>query len=94
MDPLMLRSLRNPRHEFGIGRYVITEDENAYDWWGYWHAYLGENRVNGGVCDDYTEGAERAMRAIAQAREMLVLEKYYWDSETCLWIKKGELPPV
>jgi len=76
----------DPRHEFGPGRYVIKD--------GYWHAYIGDQRVNGGICSDYLDGAERATRAIALARNQMLHEQFYWDAETCDWVRKGELPPV
>jgi hypothetical protein len=84
----------DPRNEFGPGLYVIREVDDDLVAWGYWHAYLGEVRVNGGVCEDYTDGVERSLQAIARAREQMLRERFYWDAETCLWIRKGSLPPV
>ncbi len=75
------------------GRYDIREIADC-EWKFYWHAFVGELRVNGGVCKDYSQGARRAVRAIACARESALREGYYWDVETCAWVKKGELPPV
>jgi hypothetical protein len=73
------------------GRYVVkplSDDEF------YWHAYLGDSRVNGGIATDYVLAVADARRAIVIARESLLTEFYYWDVETCTWVRKGELPPL
>jgi hypothetical protein len=82
------------RREAGTGRYRVKELDDELVAWGYWHAYLGDRRVNGGVCDDYTDGVHCAMQAIERAREQWLRDYFYWDHETCQWVKKGELPPV
>jgi hypothetical protein len=75
------------------GRYTIRPIEDC-EWWGYWDAFIGELRVNGGVCEDYTDGTVRATRAIAVEREQRLKKHYYWDVETWAWVRKGELPSV
>jgi hypothetical protein len=75
------------------GRYVVNEIEDD-EWWGYWHAWVGELRVNGGLCNDYTQGSARARRAIEAHRSSLLWTDYYWDVETREWYRKGTLPPL
>ena len=70
----------------------------------YWHAYVGDDRVNGGLCEVSSQQANREARwAIAsyRAREIVrerrdYLRTHYWDVETGQWVKHGEvpLPPV
>jgi hypothetical protein len=73
---------------------IVVKPIDDPEWWGYWHAYFGELRINGGLCNDYTEGAGRARRAIEQHRSEVLWRDYYWDVETQEWYKKGTLPPV
>jgi hypothetical protein len=73
------------------GRYVVKE---CGDGEFYWHAYLGDERVNGGISDDYVRAVADAKRAIIQARDQLFIEMHYYDVETQSWVKKGELPPL
>lgn len=83
----------DPRYR-APGRYVIREFDDPLVAWGYWHAYLDNVRVNGGVCNNYTDGVFNAKMYIARAREQWLREHYYWDDETCTWVKHGELPPM
>lgn len=70
------------------GRYVITElDDDQY----YWHAFLGDERVNGGLCEDYLDGVGEAKRSIAVARANLMRDAYFWDAETFSWLPKADL---
>lgn len=61
---------------------------------GYWEAFVGDTRVNGGVCTDYTDGMTRGRKAIDAWRKAEFHATHYWDVETGQWYKKGELPPV
>ena len=73
------------------GRVVVKPmDDAEYPW--YWHAFVGELRVNGGVCNDYTHGTLLARGAIAAYRHQVFLDENYWDQETNEWRPKGELP--
>jgi hypothetical protein len=78
----------------GPGRYVIRELDDERVAWGYWHAYFRDKRVNGGVCDNYTDGVYRALHSIARAREQWLRDHCYWDHETCQWVLNGELPAL
>jgi hypothetical protein len=70
----------------------------------YWHAYVGDQRVNGGLCElGEREAARDARFAISTYRDSLIfaerrafLRDHYWDTETQQWLKHGEvpLPPV
>lgn len=73
------------------GRYDIQPLGDG-EW--YWHAYLGDEHVNGGLCTDYTEGVHSAKRAVEAARGERLHREYYWDVETGEWVKKGDLPTV
>lgn len=73
------------------GKYVINDLEQGGF---YWHAYLGEERINGGLCETYTECVHTAKRAIMKARQHILHEEFYWDVETREWVRKGELPTV
>lgn len=73
------------------GRYTIRPIDDC-EWRFYWNAFLGDERVNGGVCSDCTDGSRRALRAITEAREALLKDAFYWDVETFTWVPKGELP--
>lgn len=76
------------------GRVDVVPLENDREWRFYWHAFLGDTRVNGGVCHDLTDGHQHARRAIAIARAEMLRKDHYWDEETFRWIRKGEYPPV
>lgn len=76
------------------GRVVIRELEGDPDYTHYWHAFIGELRINGGVCNDYTHGMFAGREAIGRYRRQVFLEAYYWDDETHEWYEKGTLPPV
>lgn len=73
------------------GRYVVKAlDSGEF----YWHAYLDDKRVNGGLAVTYVEAVRAAKAAIQSARFSLLIEDYYWDIETHGWVRKGELPPL
>jgi hypothetical protein len=79
---------------FGVeqkpGRVVIKPNALGF----YWHAFVGDERINGGLCDDYTEAQVEAKRAIAIWRKRDWMDNYYFDAETQKWYRKGTLPPV
>lgn len=71
------------------GRYVIkplASDDPEYAF--YWHAYIGDHRINGGVCTDYTAGAIAAKYAIGQYRRKDLYANYIFDFETGKWERK------
>lgn len=76
------------------GRYDVQEIEGDPEWWGYWHAFVGDVRVNGGVCTNFTDGAKRARRAIEAYRKAAFRRDHYWDVETGQWVKNGQWPYV
>ncbi len=76
------------------GRYVIKETEGIDGWPYYWHAYIGDVRVNGGIAQSYDGAAIEAKRVIALSRRRDFLENHYYDDETGRWLRKGTLPPV
>jgi hypothetical protein len=84
----------DPRFEAGAGHYKIKELDDELVGWGYWHAYLDGKRVNGGVCNSYTDGVFSAKMYIGRARELWLHENFYWDHETCQWVRHGHLPSV
>jgi len=69
------------------GRYTVSPPGSDPEWPCYWDAYLGEERVNGGVCKDAADGAERALSAIWRAREELLSDSYHWDAEKFAWVR-------
>lgn len=76
------------------GRYEVKPLDDDREWHFYWHAFLGDNRINGGVARNYEDGMREATRAIALARHDLLRDEYYWDVEYGDWVRKGDLPPV
>ncbi len=76
------------------GRYVIKPVEGIDGWPFYWHAYIGDVRVNGGLAQEYLEAVREAKRIISLTRRRDFLENHYFDEETGHWYPKGTLPPV
>ncbi len=76
------------------GRYVIKPVEGIDGWPFYWHAYIGDTRVNGGLAQDYLGAVQESKRVISLTRRRDFLETHYLDEETARWFKKGTLPPV
>lgn len=71
-----------------VGRYVVQPlDDGDF----YWHAYLGDTRVNGGLCKSRLGGIGAAKGAIVVARANLLRDDYFWDMETHAWLPKSEL---
>jgi hypothetical protein len=68
----------------------------------YWHAYVGDKRVNGGLCEVSSQQASYdarwAITCYRSSEYMNVRQEFmrshYWDDETEQWIKHGELPPL
>lgn len=71
-----------------VGRYVVQEFGDGEF---YWHAYLGDDRVNGGLCTEHLDGVRAAKNAITIARANLLRDDYFWDMETHSWLPKSEL---
>lgn len=76
------------------GRYNISSLDGDSEWRYYWHAFLGDDRVNGGVGKNYDDAVDKAKRAISIARYDMLTGDHYFDTETATWVLKGELPPV
>ena len=72
------------------GRVVVKP--LADDQW-YWHAYIGDVRVNGGMVDQYAEGMSEGQRAIAIFRKQDWMKNYIFDFESGKWYRRGEDPP-
>lgn len=75
------------------GRVEVHDIEGDPEYNGYWEAFVGDVRINGGVCIDYTDGSKRGQRAIEVYRRQEFHRTHYWDVETGTWVRKGELPP-
>lgn len=74
------------------GRIVVREIADE-EWPWYWHAFIGDTRVNGGLAHSYFDGHVEGKRAIATCRKKDFYENFYFDQETHAWYRKGELPP-
>lgn len=75
------------------GRVVVCPIDD-FEWPWYWHAYVGDERINGGVCKAQWLGTVRGRDAIAVWRRRQFIERHYWDVETQEYYMKGTLPPV
>lgn len=89
-DPALPGQVRPPQVP---GRYVIIPVDGIDGWPYYWHAYLGDRRINGGLAQDHLMAVQEAKRVIALTRRNEWLQENYFDYETGMWYKKGELPP-
>lgn len=87
-------SLRRKVISLAVPGRVVCEPIGDDEWPWYWHAFVGEARVNGGVCLDYRDGLYRGRAAIERWREADFIATHYYDEETCAWYEKGTLPPV
>jgi hypothetical protein len=74
------------------GRVTVTPIEGDPEWWGYWVAYVGDVRVNGGLCKTKWQGRDRARAAISNYRAKRWVQTHIWDVETFAWLDKRELP--
>ena len=77
-----------PRPDAEPGRVVgkAIDDE---DWPFYWHAFIGDRRVNGGLCKSQYEGYSAGREAIDKRRRAIFYETHYWDEETADWYPVG-----
>lgn len=62
------------------------EDDNYY-----WHAFIGDMRVNGGMSPTYADGMIEGKRAIAIWRKKDFYENFMFDVESGKWIAKGSV---
>ena len=72
------------------GRVVVKPITD--EWW-YWHAYIGDERINGGLVYCYADGMVEGQRAIAIFRKRDWMQNYIFDYEAGKWYKRGEDPP-
>ena len=77
---------------FPLDRAYEMEYGPSADW--YWRVELGKTRINGGLCYGASSGRSAADRAIYMYEWQEFKELNYWDSETCSWVRRGELPPL
>ena len=70
---------------------VVAKQLNDDDW--YWHAYIGDMRVNGGLVHCYADCMAEGQRAISTWRKQDWLKTYIFDYEAGKWYKRGEDPP-
>ena len=86
------------RQENKTGRIDIVPC--AFGW--YWHAFVGDTRVNGGLSEVSSHEASRDARWAIDAyrasstnhARRAYLKEHYWDEETQQWMKHGELPAL
>jgi hypothetical protein len=60
----------------------------------YWRVYLGDVRINGGLCSNLYLGRQQAKHAIYVFEWSEFKDQHYWDSETRSWYRRGELPTL
>lgn len=73
------------------GRVVVKPLSKDDEW--YWHAYIGDERVNGGMVERYEDGMVEGKRAIAIWRKQDWMKNYIFDHESGKWYRRGEDPP-
>jgi hypothetical protein len=76
------------------GRYVIKPVEGIENWPYYWHAFIGNERINGGLAQDHLQAVQEAKRSIALWRKRDFLANFFFDVETQKWWRKGEIPTL
>lgn len=64
------------------------------EWGFYWDAYIGDERINGGVCTDLESGYKAGGMAITHARKTAWFEQNLWDVETGKWLDKKTRQPA
>ena len=72
------------------GHVTITDtDDEEYPY--YWHAFIGDTRVNGGICKERSDGFKLGQDAIWTRRRALFYETHFWDEETADWYPNGTI---
>ena len=61
--------------------------------WYYWKLYLGDERVNGGICLTPETGWPRAKEYAWQHLVSVMRTDHFWDLATNRWLPKSELKP-
>lgn len=69
------------------GRVNVKPLHDEEDNW-YWHAYIGDTRINGGMVHSYADGMMEGQRAIGIWRRKDFHENFMFDVETEKWVKK------
>lgn len=77
---------------FPLSQAYEMEYGPSCDW--YWRVELGDIRINGGLTYGVSSGREAVDRAIYMYEWQEFKEENYWDSETCSWVRRGDLPPL
>lgn len=68
---------------------VVTSPELPEEY--YWHLYYRGSKVNGGICGEWVQAKERAVRYREQHMRDEFLRLNTWDAETWKWIPRGKL---